>query len=113
VEKLSGEPSHGEVPGTEAYDKRAADATPDEIAVVSPPQPESSSTGSEKPIPKTVVDQTDDIEGSTTHHYHKELHKADAVPDIVRKPDGTGEANPIPSSVDTTKETSGTTTNSS
>ena len=39
--------------------------------------------------------------------------KADASPDFVRKPDGTGEANPIPSSLDTSKDATGTAAKSS
>lgn len=34
VERVDDEPSHGEVPGTEAFDMRTADATPDEFEVI-------------------------------------------------------------------------------
>ncbi|KAL3964274.1 hypothetical protein ACCO45_001278 [Purpureocillium lilacinum] len=34
VEKVDNEPSYGEIPGTEAYEKREGDADPDEIAVI-------------------------------------------------------------------------------
>jgi len=39
VERVDDEPSHGEVPGTEAYDMRTADAEPDQFAVI-PESPE-------------------------------------------------------------------------
>ncbi|KAI1274329.1 hypothetical protein F5Y07DRAFT_373348 [Xylaria sp. FL0933] len=107
VEKVDDEPSYGEVPGTEAYNKRTEDASPDEIAIVQDgdgQSPPTSSTHAVAPkdaaIPKTVVDQTDDVPGSSTHNYNEQLHQADATPDMVRKPDGTGEANPIPAPLD-------------
>ena len=60
-----------------------------------------------------MVDETDDIPGSSTHNYHDHLHQADATPDIIRKPDGTGQANPVPSPLDANTEDTGTTTKSS
>ncbi|OTA96874.1 hypothetical protein M434DRAFT_345431 [Hypoxylon sp. CO27-5] len=115
VEKVDDEPSYGEVPGTEAYKKRTEDAEPDEIAIITEKKPESVSpdrpvTPGGHPIPKTVVEESVDAPGSSTHRYHENLHRADASPDFVRKPDGTGEANPIPSSLDTTKEATDDTT---
>ncbi|KAI0176382.1 hypothetical protein GGR52DRAFT_571346 [Hypoxylon sp. FL1284] len=109
VEKVDDAPSYGEVPGTDAYQKRTQDATPDEIAIVHDKKPESSPvdrplTPGGHPIPKTVIDEAADAPGSSTHHYHEDLHKADATPDFIRKPDGTGEANPTPSSLDASKE---------
>ncbi|KAI2629645.1 hypothetical protein GGR54DRAFT_585914 [Hypoxylon sp. NC1633] len=109
VEKVDDEPSYGEVPGTEAYEKRTRDAAPDEIAIITDQKPEPVSptdrpvTPGGHPIPKTVVEESADAPGSSTHHYHENLRQADAAPDFVRKPDGTGEANPIPFTVDTTK----------
>ncbi|KAI5917797.1 hypothetical protein F4810DRAFT_695004 [Camillea tinctor] len=114
VEKVDDEPSYGEVPGTDAYEKRTTDAEPDEIAIIEEERPRSLSidrpvTPGGHPIPKTVVEQAEDVPGSSTHHYHEHLHEADATPDFIRKPDGTGEANPIPSSVDpTTQDTDDT-----
>ncbi|KAI1383300.1 uncharacterized protein F4822DRAFT_434420 [Hypoxylon trugodes] len=109
VEKVDDEPSYGEVPGTEAYKKRTEDAEPDEIAIIHDKKSESVSpdrpvTPGGHPIPKTVVDESADVPGSSTHRYHESLHQADASPDFVRKPDGTGEANPTPSSLDTSKD---------
>ncbi|KAI0483112.1 hypothetical protein GGR56DRAFT_226028 [Xylariaceae sp. FL0804] len=107
VEKVDDEPSHGEVPGTQAYEKRTHDAEPDEIAIVEDKDQQARyspaarpTTPGGHPIPKTVVDETADAPGSGTHHYHENLHSADASPDIVRKPDGTGEANPLSSSLE-------------
>lgn len=109
VEKVDDEPSYGEVPGTEAYEKRTGDAEPDEIAVIPDETADNDSAageGSSAPetqaIPKTVVDETADEEGAKTHHFHEELHQADAAPDFVRKADGTGEANTVPASLETT-----------
>ncbi|KAI1107846.1 hypothetical protein F4804DRAFT_2539 [Jackrogersella minutella] len=109
VEKVDDEPSYGEVPGTEAYKKRTEDAEPDEIAIISERKPQSASpdrpvTPGGHPIPKTVVEESVDAPGSSTQRYHETLHRADASPDFIRKADGTGEANPIPSSLDTSKE---------
>ncbi len=118
VEKVDDEPSYGEVPGTEAYDKRTEDASPDEIAIIQdkPSVPTSSShtvAAKGAAIPQTVVDEADDVPGSATHSYNEHLHQADATPDIIRKPDGTGEANPIPASLDTNTQDTGTAAKSS
>ncbi|KAI0125717.1 hypothetical protein BJ170DRAFT_632202 [Xylariales sp. AK1849] len=110
VEKVDDEPSYGEVPGTEAYDKRTGDAAPDEIAIIPEPQTKDGSSADEPdtpgghPIPKTVVDETADAPGSASHHFHEDLHTADAAPDYVRKSDGTGEANPLSATLETTGE---------
>ncbi|GAW18145.1 hypothetical protein ANO14919_076180 [Xylariales sp. No.14919] len=117
VEKVDDEPSYGEVPGTTAYDKRTEDASPDEIAIVQDEQ--SLSTKSIQNIaqggvviPKTVVDETDDAPGSSTHNYNDHLHQADATPDVIRKPDNTGETSPVPVSLDAnTQDTDDTAVN--
>lgn len=110
VERVDNEPSHGEVPGTEAYNKRLQDAVPDEVEVVPEGQRSRSASrlsASDRPltpggtvIPKTVVEKIDpdqpshgDVPG--THAF--EVRAADAVPDVVlkapeppqRKPEGT------------------------
>ncbi|KAI0468639.1 hypothetical protein F4859DRAFT_516803 [Xylaria cf. heliscus] len=104
VEKVDDEPSYGEVPGTEAYEKRTEDASPDEIAIIQDGQPQPTSNQAVAPgniaIPKTVVDEADDVPGSSTHDHHEHMHQADATPDIIRKPDGTSEANPAAASLD-------------
>jgi hypothetical protein len=107
VEKVDDEPSYGEVPGTQAYKMREADATPDEIAIIpdgtlpngtpkdalkSPTQDHSSQRSQSPgghPIPRTVVEESADVEGSVEHPEVKERHAADAPPDLVIQPDGT------------------------
>lgn len=69
VEKVDPDtPSHGEVPGTAAYDKRQADAAPDVVLKASdsnkwpepfPPQSADSSTSGS--IPETIVTRADSI----------------------------------------------------
>ncbi|KAI1083148.1 hypothetical protein F5B20DRAFT_528755 [Whalleya microplaca] len=107
VEKVDDEPSYGEVPGTDAYKKRTEDATPDEIAIMeakqSPSSPDRPVTPGGHPIPRTVIEETADAPGSSTHHYHEHLHQADATPDFIHKSDGSGEANDIPSSLGASK----------
>ncbi|KAI9734249.1 MAG: hypothetical protein M1834_002353 [Cirrosporium novae-zelandiae] len=95
VEKVDDVPSHGEVPGTPAYDMRVQDAVPDEMEVV----PEGSRSRSASwvdrpvtpggtPIPLTVVEKIDpespslgDIPGTPAH----KIRIADAVPDMILK----------------------------
>ncbi|TVY88971.1 Uncharacterized protein LAWI1_G005553 [Lachnellula willkommii] len=93
VEKVDGEPSHGEVPGTDAYDKRVQDAAPDEIEVI-PDGIESRSRSATatrpstpgQPIPITVVEKVNpetpshgEVPGTPAH----DKRTADAVPDVV------------------------------
>lgn len=97
VEKVTQEPSYGEVPGTEAWVKRAEDAEPDEIAIV-PDERERARLAAEEaerakrpspPVPITVVEETPDADGSVTHQpTPKQLahHRADAPPDLVLRP---------------------------
>ncbi|KAI9719278.1 MAG: hypothetical protein M1812_003608 [Candelaria pacifica] len=98
VERVDDSPSHGEVPGTAAYNIRTQDAIPDAVEIV----PEGShsrsssrgrvadspSTPGGGPIPKTVVEKVDpsspshgDVPGTEAH----QIRKADAVPDVVLK----------------------------
>ncbi|KAL2124651.1 hypothetical protein VTJ04DRAFT_1016 [Mycothermus thermophilus] len=97
VERVDDKPAYGEVPGTEAYRMREGDALPDEIAIIPDPgnptipQPESvprSPTPGGRPIPKTVVEETPDTEGSITHPQKRERRLSDAHPDVIVKPDG-------------------------
>ncbi|KAF1973658.1 hypothetical protein BU23DRAFT_532853 [Bimuria novae-zelandiae CBS 107.79] len=98
VERVDDEPSYGEVPGTDAYAKRAQDAVPDEVEVVPEGQRSRSTSrvsASDRPftpggtqIPKTVVEKIDpdvpsygDVPGTLAH----ELRAADAEPDVVLK----------------------------
>lgn len=74
VEKVDDEPSHGEVPGTDAYDIRTADAVPDEVAIIpepadlearaSPISPVSSRASPLSPVDK-VLSQSRSRSGST------------------------------------------------
>lgn len=96
VEKVDGEPSYGQVPGTQAYEKRRQDAVPDEVEVVSEGRLskrnsrqylDPSSPGGTR-IPKTVVEKVDPDSASYgevpgTEAYQKRL--ADATPDIILK----------------------------
>lgn len=71
VEKVDDEPSHGQVPGTAAYQLRTEDAEPDEIAVIpevggiscpgrtSEEQPPSPRSPGGRPIPKMVIEKVD------------------------------------------------------
>ncbi|KAL8750608.1 MAG: hypothetical protein Q9199_006952 [Rusavskia elegans] len=97
VEKVDHRESHGDVPGTEAYNMRQQDAVPDELEVVgdtskpssrrtSQSRPDRTSTPGGTPIPKTVVEKIDpdtpshgDIPGTEAFN----MRQADAVPDVI------------------------------
>jgi hypothetical protein len=101
VERVDDEPAHGEVPGTDAYNKRTQDAVPDEVEIVPEGLRSRSashvSTGDRpltpggtpmSPIPKTVVEKIDpdqpsygDVPGTHAH----QLRLADAEPDVIVK----------------------------
>jgi hypothetical protein len=96
VEKVDDEPSHGEVPGTDAYHKRVQDAAPDEIEIIpegTESRPRSamntqSPTPEGQPVPITVVEKVDpaapshgEVPGTLAH----DIRAADAVPDVVVK----------------------------
>ncbi|KAF2742885.1 hypothetical protein M011DRAFT_411831 [Sporormia fimetaria CBS 119925] len=97
VERVDDEPCYGEVPGTDAYEKRVQDAVPDEVEVV--PEGLRSRSASRisaadrpvtpggTPIPLTVVERVDDEpchgEVPGTDAYDKRLQ--DAVPDVIVK----------------------------
>lgn len=98
VEKVDDDPRHGDVPGTEAYNKRTQDARPDEIAVIPegtknrpPPIAIGSSpvaSAQHSPIPMTRVEKVDpsspshgEIPGTPAHA----KRRADAVPDVIVK----------------------------
>ena len=94
VEKVDpSSPSHGEVPGTDPYDKRAADAVPD-LVLRSGGHDRSSitrsragSTPGDLPIPITKVEKVDsspshgEVPGTTAF----DMRKGDAEPDIVEE----------------------------
>ncbi|KAL2042062.1 hypothetical protein N7G274_005250 [Stereocaulon virgatum] len=96
VEKVDDRESHGEVPGTAAYDMRTQDAVPDELEIIpegsgSRPSPRAEQQANLTspgglPIPKTVVEKVDpaspshgDVPGTAAHA----IRKADAVPDAI------------------------------
>lgn len=108
VERIDDKASHGEVPGTSAYEQRTQDAVPDEVEVVpegkrprsgtaaSRTRGISNASGSSRPstpggtpVPRTVVERVDDkpaygeVAGTQAH----EMRMADAEPDeVVRSP---------------------------
>ncbi|KAI9798624.1 MAG: hypothetical protein M1825_005048 [Sarcosagium campestre] len=112
VEKVDGSPSHGEVPGTAAYDMRTQDAVPDEVEVTGEVSTEADQRAlgdvpirsNIKAVPLTRVEK---IEPEVPSHGEEpgteahELRKADADPDIVVKvddADSNGEAQTRPRS---------------
>ncbi|PWY91131.1 hypothetical protein BO70DRAFT_376882 [Aspergillus heteromorphus CBS 117.55] len=115
VEKVDEDPSHGEVPGTAAYEVREQDAVPDQIEVIPEGSRSRSASATEQqrpltpnsPIPRTVVEKVDldqpshgDVPGTPAY----ELRKADAVPDVVMTAadsDDTTTSDPIPGSFET------------
>ncbi|KAI9924764.1 hypothetical protein MW887_006620 [Aspergillus wentii] len=108
VEKVDEDPSHGDVPGTPAYEKRGQDAVPDEIEVI----PEGSRSRSHSAagsqgrspspgaIPRTLVEKIDPSEpahGEVPGTAAYEQRKADAVPDIVTTVPESDDKPPSPS----------------
>ncbi|RAL63212.1 hypothetical protein DID88_004290 [Monilinia fructigena] len=97
VEKIDPDtPSHGEVPGTPAYEKRKADAVPDLVLDSTPGRSRSNtlnpttrsragSTPGDLPIPKTVVERVDSVpsHGEVPGTAAYELRKEDAQPDDI------------------------------
>ncbi|KAJ5534480.1 hypothetical protein N7527_000734 [Penicillium freii] len=97
VEKVNpDEPSHGEVPGTLAYEQRLADAVPDVVAKVSdsegsptppafdPTPPEVDGTSTE--IPETRLERVDTIPVDEDLPPHPQAHTSstsDTLPDAV------------------------------
>lgn len=105
VERVDDEPAHGEVPNTEAYAKRMADAVPDEVEIV-PEGMRSRSASRLNPedrpptpvsVPKMVVEKIDpetpaygDVPGTEAF----EKRKMDAKPDEIIKSPETRTTNP-------------------
>lgn len=92
MEKVDGEPSHGEVPGTDAYRQREEDAAPDEIAIIKEGEPAgdngAAASADEQPVPKTVVEESPGPVGAHSEEF-LEKRKADAEADEVVKADET------------------------
>lgn len=112
VEKVDDTPSHGQVPGSSAYDLRRQDAVPDEIEIV--PEGKRSRAASNvsmasaasnrpltpggTPIPLMVVEKVDpevpshgEVPGTAAY----EMRTADAAPDLVLKAPEPGQASPV------------------
>lgn len=94
VEKVDpSSPSHGEVPGTLAHEKRAADAVPDLVVRLgedtrSPgTRSRAGSTPGDLPIPTTKVEKVDSepSHGEVPGTEAFELRKEDAEPDVVEE----------------------------
>ena len=95
VERVDDKPAYGEVPGTAAYQLSEEDAAPDEIAYLPDPKKAAEDSIDEKlpppgglPIPKTVVEESPDVDGSVTHPEIEKRHGSDPHPDVVLKADG-------------------------
>ncbi|KAF4338362.1 hypothetical protein FBEOM_7769 [Fusarium beomiforme] len=89
VEKVDDQPSHGEVPGTQAYEMRGQDAQPDEIAIApettAPLDPPSTP---EVKAPTTIVEEAPGSRSRSHSIQYEERRKADASPDILVDSDG-------------------------
>jgi hypothetical protein len=104
VEKVDpSSPSHGELPGTIAHEKRAADAVPDLIIKTGERSPRTrsrpASTPGDLPIPVTRVEKVDSepSHGEVPGTEAFEMRKEDAEPDIVEEVgDTTGKDNRSP-----------------
>jgi len=92
VEKVDDTPSHGQVPGSSAFDLRKQDAVPDELEIIpetgAVSTPDGTSTPGGTPIPKTIVEKVDpdqpshgEVPGTAAY----EQRRADATPDVVVK----------------------------
>ncbi|KAF9762597.1 hypothetical protein IL306_003362 [Fusarium sp. DS 682] len=89
VEKVDDQPSHGEVPGTQAYEMRGQDAQPDEIAIA--PETTASRDAPSTPeikAPTTIVEEAPGARSRSHSIQYEERRKADASPDILVDSDG-------------------------
>lgn len=88
VVKIDENPSHGEIPGTEAYDKRKADAVPDLIFKTSLEvqlATESHQGKPVQPVPETRLSRVDSLPretGSSEYRAHRRS-PSDTMPDVV------------------------------
>lgn len=104
VERVDHEASYGEVPGTDAYEMRAEDARPDEVAFIDDekktesPGVMSPATPGGQPIPKTVLEEVPPspvlggLSRSSTHKHKR--HMSDAMPDLVLQVEDHGDVTP-------------------
>lgn len=91
-------PSHGEVPGTAAYEKRQADAAPDLVVKASEsqkvpklvsPQPLANAAISQ-PIPKTIITRADSTPGPD----EERKTAVESLRSVDKMPSGEGHAQP-------------------
>lgn len=88
MEKVDNEPSHGQVPGTEAYKQRERDALPDEIAVIPDGDAATPLASTLAEIPMTLLQEAPGPEpGSPSQEAEAKL-AADAQPDVTLSADG-------------------------
>ncbi|KAF4123546.1 hypothetical protein GMORB2_6247 [Geosmithia morbida] len=87
VDRVDDEPADGEVPGTDSYQLRQADAKPDQIAV---PREEGGDGDDDEPSPTTPaatdipITVVQEAPGETPgEHEHELEHEADAAPNIT------------------------------
>lgn len=81
---MDDQPSHGEVPGTEAYKMREEDAQPDEIAIAPENSPaRSQSISSHTTVPATLVEEAPGDGPGPHSAAFEEKRKADAPADVV------------------------------
>ncbi|KAG6038203.1 hypothetical protein E4U41_004455 [Claviceps citrina] len=88
VERIDSTPAHGEVPGTEAYNQRLADAQPDEIAVANDVVEDDFEASVETPrqeVPITVFEPVQSGDGASSP-VPMRSPGVDAEPDIVLQP---------------------------
>lgn len=102
VERVEPErPSHGDVPGTDAYNKRKADAVPDLVTTAPEsggtpeldPEPNAATAADDTAVPETLVSEVETPTGEETEsgpHAHRR-RPSDALPDSVETvPDAPG-----------------------
>jgi hypothetical protein len=107
VERVdSGSPSYGEIPGTEAYEKRRADAVPD--LIFSAPENDEGSTSetdevqeqmrASSPVPETLLSKVETLPDSSSSSHPRAHHRrspSDALPDTTENlKDAAGESQP-------------------
>lgn len=119
VERVDSNPQHGEVPGTEAYNKREQDAVPDQVEIIPEGSPsldplpaglnDRPTTPDDSSIPRTMVEKVDpdspsygEVPGTEAF----EKRQADAVPDLVKSTSDPDDVQPQPSSGDVSSNTS-------
>ncbi|PLB34339.1 uncharacterized protein BDW47DRAFT_112445 [Aspergillus candidus] len=82
------EPSHGDVPGTLAYEQRKADAVPDVVMTTPGPSPSLSpeSNAADVEVPETVLSRVDSSpeQDESPHPRAHQRKPSDALPDVTK-----------------------------